>query len=329
MKKYAAYISCKKKYCCTGLVLICLSVFVMAADTISFQLHWVPQAQFAGYYCALEQGIYARHGLHVKICNGGPGINPSEQLKKGSADIASMWLTNGIKERAEGNPLRLIAQIEQKSALMLVAKKTSGIKTPADMDGKKISLWDEHFRIQPKAFFKKFNITPRIISQSYTVNLFLRDAVDVASVMWYNEFHTLLNSGLDSNELRTFFFYDYGLNFPEAGLYICDQGQQSFDKYCRFVRASCEGWKYALSHEKEAVDLVIQQIQNYHIAANRMHQLWMLRKMKDMLISTNNSHVSIDLTKEDYERVANALLDDGSIRSVPDFSSFILRCNTK
>ncbi len=40
---------------------------------------WVPQAQFAGYYVALEKGIYQQHGIELEIIQGGPD-NPSTDL---------------------------------------------------------------------------------------------------------------------------------------------------------------------------------------------------------------------------------------------------------
>ncbi|MGR9037165.1 MAG: ABC transporter substrate-binding protein, partial [Gammaproteobacteria bacterium] len=49
---------------------------------------WEPQAQFAGYYVALDKGIYARHGIDLKIIRAGPGHSPAEALKKGAADFA-------------------------------------------------------------------------------------------------------------------------------------------------------------------------------------------------------------------------------------------------
>jgi len=55
------------------------------------------------------------------------------------------------------------------------------------------------------------------------VNLFLRDGVDVVSAMWYNEYHTIINSGLNPDELTTFFFHEHGLNFPEDGIYTLEE----------------------------------------------------------------------------------------------------------
>src|SRR5688500_4105328 len=45
-------------------------------DKVSVQLKWVTQAQFAGYYAALEQGFYKAENLDVTIRPGGPDIVP-------------------------------------------------------------------------------------------------------------------------------------------------------------------------------------------------------------------------------------------------------------
>lgn len=66
---------------------------------------------------------------------------------------------------------------------LLIAKKSSGIKTPQDMNGKKVGLWGPIFQIQPKAFLKRYNLKVKEIRRSYSVNLFLRDGVDVTSAM--------------------------------------------------------------------------------------------------------------------------------------------------
>ena len=49
---------------------------VQAADDVKLQLQWVTQAQFAGYYVALDKGFYAAEDLNVTILPGGPDIAP-------------------------------------------------------------------------------------------------------------------------------------------------------------------------------------------------------------------------------------------------------------
>jgi NitT/TauT family transport system substrate-binding protein len=285
---------------------------------------WKPQAQFAGYYVAYDKGIYKKHGLEVHIIEGGADFPPAQLLKEGKADFGVMWLSAGIQRYSEGLKIVNISQVVQRSALMLVAKKSSGILKPQDMFGKKVSLWEGDLSIQPEAFFKKYNLKVKVIPQAYTINLFLKGGVDVASAMWYNEYHTILNSGLNEDELSVFFYDQYGLNFPEDGIYVLKERLKKDPQLCRdFVKASIEGWLYAFEHQEEALDIVLKYMKEAGLSANRVHQRWMLARMKDIIIKKNSPAGSIGLlSKEDYQRVSRELKDGNLINSVPDFQEF-------
>ncbi len=288
----------------------------------SFLPQWVPQAQFAGYYVALERGFYKKHGIELTIQTGGPGSPSLPFLKEGKADFATLWLSTAIQARAQGVKLVNIAQIMQRSALMLIAKRSTGIRKPSDMNGKKVGLWPA-FQTQPKAFFKKYNLKVKVIPQSFSVNLFLRDGVDVASAMWYNEYHTILSAGINPEELTPFFFHEYGLNFPEDGIYTLEETFRLDPDLCKaFVKASSEGWEYALAHPETTLELVMRNLKREYIPATKIHQKWMLERMYD-LIRPGDVPVPLGrLLPEDYERVARGLHEDGLIREVPRFNTF-------
>lgn len=323
-----------------GFFLICFlgsslsSVRVSAAQSrlkkATFTPQWVPQAQFAGYYVAQAHGIYKKHGIDLKIITGGPAQQSSDLLKDHKADFATLWLSTAIHMRDQGVRLINIAQTMQKSALMLVAKKSSRIMRPAHMQGKKIGLWSPIFQIQPKAFFKKFNLNVKIVRQSFSVNLFLRDGVDVVSAMWYNEYHTILNSGLNPDELSTFFFHQYGLNFPEDGIYTLEETYRKDPDLCRaFVQASLEGWRYAFAHPGETLDIVMKNLESAYVPATRVHQKWMLERMRDLMLPDDAEIPLGRLLPGDYMRVADGLKENGLIKNIPDFKDFYRECYEK
>jgi NitT/TauT family transport system substrate-binding protein len=297
----------------------------------TFLPQWVPQAQFAGYYTALEKGIYRNHGIDLAILPGGPGRSPGECLERGTADFTTLWLATGIEMRAKGVPLVNIAQILQQSALMLVAMKSSGIEKPEDMEGRKVGLWGAVFRIQPAAFFRKFKLNVVVVPQSFSVDLFLRGGVAVASAMWYNEYHTILNAGVDPEELTPFFFQDYGLNYPEDGIYVLEKTFDRDPDLCRaFVDATLEGWRYAFDHPDEAVAIILGELEKANIPATRVHQRWMLDRMKDLMVSRDNPDLAAgSLLPEDYHRVAHGLKAFGLIETVPPFTEFYRVCGNE
>lgn len=289
---------------------------------------WVPQAQFAGYYVAKANGLYAKYGIDLEIITGGPGRQSADYLTSGRAEFASVWLPAAITMRSEGVPLVNIAQIMQRSALMLVTKKSSGITSPQDMNGRRVGLWDPMFQVQPRAFFNKFGISVEIVPQSYTVNLFLRDGVDVASAMWYNEYHTIINAGIDPDELVSFFFYDYGLNFPEDGLYVLERTYNRDPALCEaFVRASIEGWRLAFEKPGQALDIVMTNLKKANVPATLVHQRWMLARMKNLILPSDHPYPMGHLAPSDYQRVAEGLRQTRMIQTAPLFTDFYRKCS--
>jgi NitT/TauT family transport system substrate-binding protein len=299
-----------------------------ALKRASFIPLWVPQAQFAGYYVAYEKGFYKKRGIDLTIIPGGPDRPSSQFLTKGKADFAILWLTTGMRLRASGQGIVNIGQMIQRSALMLVAKKSSHIVKTEDLNGKKVGLWGEDFQIQPRSFIRRYSLDVKIIPQSFSVNLFLRGGVDVASAMWYNEYHTIINSGLDPDELTTFWFHEHGLNFPEDGIYTLESTLKRDPALaCAFVKSSIEGWLYAFSNPDEALDIMLKHISNARIPANRTHQKWMLSRMKD-LISPPGQHTRIGvLEPRDYERVDYELKESDLVKRSPSYNEFYVRCD--
>lgn len=289
---------------------------------VTFLPQWFPQAQFAGYYVAKEKGLYEKHGLDVTILRGGPNRPVAKALSAGGADFATMFLTSGIHLRSEGVKVVNIAQVVQRSGLIIVAKKSSGINKPEDLNGRKVSLWPD-FRLQPLAFFRQHNIKVKEIQQAYTLNLFLRGGIDAASAMWYNEYHSILSSGINAEELTCFFMSDYGKKFPEDGIYCREKTWQEDPEACRsFVRATLDGWRFAFDNPAEALDIVMKYVEEAKINTSRTHQKWMLGRMKDLILSAGKSAGVGVLEPGDYADTAEELKASGLIKKIPAFSEF-------
>lgn len=300
---------------------------VSAAETpltkASFIPLWSPQAQFAGYYMAFEKGFYTRHGIDLTILTGGPGHSSTESLLNGKADFAVLWLVTALKQHAAGKRVVNVAQISQRSAMMLVSRKTSGIRTPENMNGKKVGVWSGDLALPVQAFFTKYQVNARKFPQSYTVNLFLRGGVDVVSAMWYNEYHTILNTGINPDELSVFHLYDYGLNFPEDGLYMLESAYKKNPALAAaFAKASFEGWQYAFDHPDEALAIVIRYMREANVPSNLTHQRWMLARMKDLIMPDGGKMPTGKLSKTDFQTVADSLLHQGLIVKTPDYGTF-------
>ena len=303
-------------------LLLLTSVDAQQLKKVTFVPHWLPQAQFAGYYVAKDLGFYEKHGIDLTIIKGGPKVSSSQLLQNGKVNFALLWLTNAIQLKANNSRIVNIAQIVNRSALMFVAKKSSGIKTPQDMEGKKVGVWGGDFIIQPMAFFKKYNINVKPIMQGNSINLFFFDGIDVTSAMWYNEYHTIMNSGFNEDELNVFFFADYGLNFPEEGIYCSEDYLEKNPDLCKnFVEATFEGWKYSFEHPEEAIEIILKHIKEANLPVNKSHQKWMLNRMYDLIFPHGKMIMFEELSEEDYNLVGEKLMEGGLIKYIPRFDS--------
>jgi NitT/TauT family transport system substrate-binding protein len=292
--------------------------------SVRLVLQWKPQAQFAGYYAAVEKGFYAHRGLDVTIVPGGPAVDPIAELRAGRADFATSFLSGGLSADEQGAPLVNVCQVINRSSLMIVARKAS-VTTRADLNATRVSLWGSSFRAALLAFFSAAGVDPRLIPQYYTVNLFLRGGVQACAAMEYNEYHTIMQAGVDPGDLTTFKMRDFGLGFPEDGIYTLASRQKASPAVCAdLAAATLQGWQYCRDHPDEAVDIVMREAKAAHVPTNVVHQRWMLdHVLASIFPGPNDSWQVGKLSLADYERTRAIMLGEGQITKAPSYGRFV------
>ena len=108
---------------------------------VRVQLKWVAQAQFAGYYAAVDQGYYAAQGLDVQILLGGPDIDPVRVVASDGAEFGTTWVPAMLAAREGGADVVDISQVFQRSGTLEVSFKDKNITKPEDLKNKKVGSW--------------------------------------------------------------------------------------------------------------------------------------------------------------------------------------------
>ena len=273
-----------------------------------FVPQWLPQAQFAGYYIAREKGFYRDAGIDIEIVHPSGSIQATEMLANGEVDLISLFLITAMSVKNQGLDIVNIAQISQHSAILFVTKKTSGIEQISQLNGKRIGIWKSGFDEVPKALMAEKKIKVEWIPILSTINLFMLDGVDAMTVMSYNEYDQIINSGLNENELNIFSVSDNGFDIPEDGLYCLGSTFESKKGELRkFMEATLKGWDFAAKNRQYALDVVIHQMQQAHLPANRAHQEWMLNKVVELMSPGTKQVTRGELLENDFLKAADIL----------------------
>ena len=286
-----------------------------AADEVRLQLQWVTQAQFAGYYVALDKGYYDAEDLDVSILPGGPDIAPPQVLAGGGADAMLNWMPSALAARERGLPVVNIAQPFKSSGLMLTCWKDTGITSPADFKGKTIGVWFFGNEYPFLSWMSQEGISTdggpdgvTVLRQGFNVDPLLQRQADCISTMTYNEYGQVLDAGVSEDELVTFKYENQGVATLEDGIYVLEDNLNDpafVDKMVRFVRASMKGWKYAEANPGEAAEIVLDNDETG--AQTKAHQVRMMGEIAKLTAGSDGS-----LDPADYERTVATLMAGGS-----------------
>ncbi|MEE2946024.1 MAG: ABC transporter substrate-binding protein [Pseudomonadota bacterium] len=299
----------------TAAALSLLGTGAMAADDVTLQLKWVTQAQFAGYYVALENGFYSDEDLNVTIKPGGPDIAPTQVLAGGGADVTVEWMPAALAAREKGLPMVNIAQPFKSSGMMLTCRKDAGVATTDDFAGKTLGVWFFGNEFPFLSWMSQLGLSTdggdagvEVLKQGFNVDPILNGQAACVSTMTYNEYWQVIDAGLSPDDLTTFKYEDQGVATLEDGLYALEANlaDPAFeDKMVRFVRASMKGWKWAEENPEDAAMIVLDYDETG--AQTEAHQVRMMGEIAKLTAGSNGT-----LVEADYERTVASLLAGGS-----------------
>jgi len=286
-----------------------------ADDDVTLQLKWVTQAQFAGYYVALDKGFYKDEGLNVTIKPGGPDVAPAQVIAGGGADVVLDWMPSALASREKGLDLVNIAQPFKSSGMWLTCRKDAGISSPADFADKTLGVWFYGNEFPFLSWMSKLGLKTdgsaggvTVLKQGFNVDPILQGQAACVSTMSYNEYWQVIDAGLSADDLVVFKYEDEGVSTLEDGMYVLGENLKDAafkDKMVRFVRASMKGWKYAEDNVNEAADIVLDN--DASGAQTEKHQRRMMSEVSKLTAGSNGS-----LEAMDYERTVESLLNGGS-----------------
>lgn len=264
-----------------------------ALTPIKLQLQWFFQAQFAGYIAAVDQGFYKEQGLDVQLLEGGVDIVPQTVLAQNKADYAIAWVPKALASREQGAGITDVGQIFARSGTYQVAWKSSGIKTAADLKGKKVGNWGFGNEFELFAGMTKAGVDPgkdvTLVQQQFDMQALLKKEIDAAQAMSYNEYAQLLEAkNPATGKLYTpddFSIIDWkteGSSMLQDAVWantekLSDPAYQQ--QTVKFLTATIKGWAFCRDNAEKCRDLVVAKGSKL----GKSHQLWQMNEVNKLV----------------------------------------------
>ena len=301
-----------------------------SVDSVSLQLQWLTQAQFAGYYAAADEGIYEKYCLDVEIREGGVDIAPHQQLASGAVDFAVSWVPKALVPREEGMDIVNVAQVFQRSGTLQVSWADAGINSPADLAGKVVGNWGWGNEFELLAGSRKAGLDPssdyELVQQSFDMLALLNGEIDAAQAMIYNEYAQMLEStnpatGLrvTADDLSVIDWNDEGTAMLQDALWAdgARLGNADYaDITTRFVAASLEGWMHCRDNSAECVEIVL----NNGSSLGASHQAWQMNEINGLIWPSPDGAGVMD--EDLWAQTINVATSQGILAAAPDSGAY-------
>ena len=280
--------------------------------TIVFTPQWTAQAQFAGYYVAMEKGFYSEAGLKVKIEHPSATRPAMDRLNANECQATTLQLCQALEYIEGGTPLVNILQTSMNNAMVIVSARG---KDPLTQKGAKVGIWSVGFGQLAICMSKKDHLNYQWVRFAQNINLFLSGALDATLAMSYNEYYQLIQAGLEISDKSVYRFCDHGYNVQEDGVYMArDYYMAHKEQAKKFAQASKKGWEWAAQHPDETLDIVMKYVDEGHIATNRVMQRLMLKEILRLQVDRESKKREFRLRPDMVKQASQLMVENGMLK---------------
>ncbi len=214
-----------------------------AATPFAMQAAWINDAEFAGYFLAMDQGYYTAEGLDLTYLPGGPDVIPEATIVAGRADLALTTPDTTIKAILDqGAKFKIIGAQYQKNPIGIVSLKKNPIMSPAEMVGKTIAVPPVN-TISVEAVLTANGIDKsqvNIVPYAYDPTPLIKGEIDASLDFTTNVPYTIAQAG---EEATSFLLYDFGYTIYNDTVVVTEETLAAKRKeLVAWLRASRKGW---------------------------------------------------------------------------------------
>ncbi|MFT3777365.1 MAG: ABC transporter substrate-binding protein [Ottowia sp.] len=302
---------------------LALSGPALASDSFNFMTNWYAQAEQGGFYQALAQGLYKKHGLDVTMRMGGPQVNAAQIMAAGQADcIMGSSDIQMMQMREGGLPVVNVAAFFQKDPSVLIAH--DDVNKLEDLKGKTLLLAAQSSRSFWPWLKLKYGLSDDQV-RPYTFNIqpFLSDRNAAQQGYLTSEPFAIQKAGAKATVML---LADEGFPAYATTVTCMDKTLKARPKQvAAFIRATAEGWKSYFADPAPGNALIKKD--NPNMSDELL--AYGIAKLKEMAVVTGGDAGKLGIgvitdarAKASYDFLVNAkLLDPAKVKLEQTYST--------
>lgn len=280
---------------------------------VVMQLDWIFNAQFAGLYMAIEEGYFAQEGIEVELRPVLKGQDTVAAVMEKSLPCFGSAESNVLmKGQAAGADIKALATMFQGSPMGWMYKRSSGIESIADFEGKHIGVHPDGVKVVEMAFARNGlnHSSAQVEIIGHDVGILLRGELDIMQGYYIDEYVKLQ---LQSKEpIGMILAKDHGYSTYSQVVFAPTILVESEPMLVRsFLKALQAGWEAALENPESAVDLIVEK---YNPEIDRAYQIESLDKIGD-LVKPNGIPAMAVMKRSVWDKGLERFAENGVLNS--------------
>jgi len=258
-----------------GAAAFSISASARAETAIKLVLEWKLDATAAPFLVAIDKGYFKAEGLNVTVVEPispqPSDIGANEAVRRIAAGDAEMGFGDMgalVRARAEEKPapVKAVFVVYNKPGYAVIGRKSRGIQTPGDLEGKKVGMSP---RDPTSALWKVFvaasaidakKITTENIGMPVREPMLAAGQVDAVAALSYYSYIDLIDRGVPASDISVIYMSDYGVKLYGNAIMASEKfAQENPDALRGFLRAFAKGLKDTIAKPASAVETVLKR----------------------------------------------------------------------
>jgi NitT/TauT family transport system substrate-binding protein len=239
-----------------------------AQAAVRFSLNWKFEGQSAPFVLALDNGYYGAHGLDVTIEPSTSSVEALNRVASGAFDMGVGDINTLIKFRDKNPsaPVTAVFIVHNKPAFSIVGRKSRGVESPRDLQGKKVGAPAKDLAFAQWPIFMKANGLDRAAITVVDIGAPVREPMlasgEVDAVIGYSfsTFVNLKDRGVPNDDITLLLMADYGVDlYGDAIMVNAKFASEKPQVVKAFLAAFVKGLKETVRNPASAVESVVRR----------------------------------------------------------------------